>query len=98
MVAALLDDGAHALVHLAVDHGDAGLALLEHVLVFGAEDVGDESRDGVAAQPHELSLAVVDQVETIGDEVGGGKVERRRHDNCAGLGVGEAGVVGHVVQ
>lgn len=98
VVAALLDDGAHALVHLGVDDGQSGLALLELVLVLGAEDVGDESGDGVAAEPEELSLAVVDEVETVWDKVARGKVEGWWHDDGAGLGVWKAGVVGHVVQ
>lgn len=98
VVAALLDDGAHALVHLGVDDGDRGLALLELVLVLGAEDVGDESGDGVAAEPEELGLAVVEEVETVGDEVGGGEVEGWGHDDCASFGVRETSVVRHVVQ
>lgn len=98
VVAALLDDSADTLVHLGVDDGDRSLALLELVLVLGAEDVGDEGRDGVAAEPEELGLAVVEEVETVGDEVGGGEVERWRHHDCAGFGVRETGVVGHVVQ
>lgn len=72
--------------------------MLELVLVLGAEDIGNESRDRIAAEPQELSLAIVEQVETVGDEVGRGEVEGRWHDDRAGLGVGEAGVVGHVVQ
>lgn len=98
VVTALLDDSAHTLVHLRIDDGDRSLALLELVLVLGAEDVGDESRDGVAAEPEELGLAVVEEVETVGDEVGGSEVEGWRHDDCAGFGVGETSVVGHVVQ
>jgi len=98
VVAALLDDGAHALVHLRVDDRDQSLALLELVLVLGAEDVGDQSGDGVAAEPQELGLTVVEQVETVGDEVGGRKVERWGHDDRAGFGVGKTSVVGHVVQ
>jgi hypothetical protein len=98
VIAALLDNGTNALVHLRIDNRDRSLALLELVLVFGAEDIGDESGHGVAAEPHELSLAVVEEVETVGHEVGGSEVEGWRHHDCAGLGVGEAGVVGHVVQ
>ena len=98
MIAALLDNGAHALVHLRVNNRDRSLALLELVLVLGAEDVGDERGDGVAAEPQELSLAVVEQVETVGDEVGGREVERWGHDNCACFGVGKTSIVGHVVQ
>lgn len=98
VVAALLDDSADTLVHLRVDERERSLALLELVLVLGAEDIGDEGRHGVAAEPEELGLAVVEEVEAVGDEVGGGEVEGLRHDDCAGGGVGEVGVVGHVVQ
>ena len=35
-----VDDGPDTLVHLAVDDWNGGLALLESVLVVGAEDVG----------------------------------------------------------
>ena len=98
MVTALLDDSAHALVHLRVDNRDRSLALLELVLVLSAEDVGNESGDSVAAEPQELSLAVVEQVETVRDEVGGREVEGWRHDDCAGFGVGKTSIVGHVVQ
>jgi hypothetical protein len=98
VIAALLDHRTNALVHLRVNNRNRSLALLELVLVFGAEDIGDESRHGVAAEPHELRLAVVEEVQAVGDEVGGGEVEGWRHDDCAGLGVGETGVVGHVVQ
>jgi hypothetical protein len=45
-----------------------------------------------------LGLAVVEEVETVGYEVGGREVERWRHDDCAGFGVGKASIVGHVVQ
>lgn len=98
VVAALLDDCTHALVHLRVDDGQSRLALLKLVLVLGAEDVGDESGDGVAAEPQELSLTIVDEVETVRHKVARRKVEGWRHDDRAGLGIREASIIGHVVQ
>lgn len=78
VVAALLDDGAHALVEVVFERGDRLLADFDLGAFGYAEDVFDELGDGVAAEPEELRLAVVDEVEAVGDDVGRGQINWRR--------------------
>lgn len=72
--------------------------MLQLVLVLDAEDIVDQCWDGVAAEPEELSLAIIEKVETERHNVCGGKVEGRRHGNGTCLRVWKSSIVRHVVQ
>lgn len=98
MISALLDHSAHALVHLVIQDRQRSLALLKLVLVLNTKNVTNERGDRVPAEPEELRLTVVDEVEAVRDEVLAVQVEGWRHGDSAGLRVRETSVVGHVVQ
>ena len=64
----------------------------------GAEYVLDEHGNGLASDPQELNLSVVDKVEAVGEEALGGEVHGWGEDDFAGFGVGETASIVHVVE
>lgn len=98
VVPALLDHGPDALAEVVFERGQGLLADLDLGAVGDGEDVFDELGDGVFAEPEELRLAVVDQIEAVGHDERGGEAEWGGEDDVSCVVVGETCVGGHVVQ
>lgn len=98
VLAALLNHSPDALVEIVFQRGDRLLADLDLGAVRYAKDVVDELGHGVAAQPEELRLTIVNEVEAIGDNVGRGQIYWRREGDIPCRFVWEASIVGHVVK
>jgi len=78
VIPALLYNRPHPLVELIIQYRQRRLALFELILAREAKDIVNQRRDGVAADPEELVLTVVEKVEAVRDEPFRGCRKRRR--------------------
>lgn len=98
VVAALLDHRPHALVELVLHLRQGLLAHPQLVAVLHAKHIREELGHRLTADPQELRLSIVNQIQTVRSEAPRGQVDGRRENDLAGLLVWHAGIVGHVVK